>query len=260
MACEFSVADSEPKFENGQGPGGIASAILANNNNSQQLNNNSNANGIGNGINNNGQTSNLNSISSINGGSSGNSNNNLNDSGRSNSDGISWQEGASIIAQSPPNHRLTPILNQCCSLSPVLPRCGPTSSGSPPAPNVIASIFETPAASPAFSTASTSSLGSAAGPTVNRSPVPLPQSGLASLSHTPSLASASPSPARTAILGAAVSTPTPSSTAVPDASEVSAVPTSLQPVSVESVKRPSARARARASLNQLLLLPQPGPC
>ncbi|KAJ8669823.1 hypothetical protein QAD02_001082 [Eretmocerus hayati] len=84
------------------------------------------------------------------------------------SDGMSWHDsGSSSMASSSTtnNPRLTPILNQC-SLSPVLtPRIPP-----------IPSVFETPAASPAFSNASTSSLSS--GPATlqsaltNRSPVP----------------------------------------------------------------------------------------
>ncbi|XP_011500063.1 PREDICTED: protein numb [Ceratosolen solmsi marchali] len=161
--------------------------------------------------------------------------------GRLNSDGMNWQEHPNT--QLSANHRLTPILNQCCSLSPVLSRND--TSNTPSIPLTIASIFETPAASPVFSTASTSSLGSAVGPIINRSPALVAQSALASLSYTPSLASASASAspssssARTTAIATAVSTPTPGSpgsTDLADTSEISAISTSPQPITVEPIE------------------------
>lgn len=127
-----------------------------------------------------------------------NTNNNNTDESNNplNSDGMSWQDSSSSAVSSTINHRLTPILNQC-SLSPVLPRSSVNST--PALMNPIASVFETPAASPAFSTASTSSLSSNAAAVnqfMNRSPVPLPPSARAILGDSPnnSLTSASPPP------------------------------------------------------------------
>ncbi|KAL2723227.1 protein numb isoform X3, partial [Vespula maculifrons] len=86
----------------------------------------------------------------------------------------SWQESSPspILAVNP---RLTPVPNKSSNLSPILPR---TSAATPvvmstPAPNV--GVFGTPtAASPAFSTASTSSLGSAStAVTANKSSIPV---------------------------------------------------------------------------------------
>lgn len=123
-------------------------------------------------------------------------NNNIDESNPLHSDGMSWQDSSSSAVSSTINPRLTPILNSC-SLSPVLPRS--SVNNTPALMNPIASVFETPAASPAFSTASTSSLSSNAAPInqfINRSPVPLPPSAVAILSDSPnnSLISASPPP------------------------------------------------------------------
>ncbi|XP_051154667.1 protein numb isoform X2 [Leptopilina boulardi] len=83
-----------------------------------------------------------------------------------------WQESSSPILAT--NNRLTPILNRSCNLSPVLPRTNITSVVmSTPSQTTVTSIFGTSAASPAFSTASTSSLSSGAPHILNRSPVPV---------------------------------------------------------------------------------------
>ncbi|XP_043792153.1 protein numb isoform X4 [Apis laboriosa] len=108
-------------------------------------------------------------------------NNNNNNNNEKNDDlsnlnhvGPSWQEAPSPVLAS--NHRLTPILNKTSNLSPILPR---TNAPTPivmstPAPNTTVSVFGTSAsASPAFSTASTSSLGNAPTPAMNRSPIPV---------------------------------------------------------------------------------------
>lgn len=118
---------------------------------------------------------------------------------------INWEENST--AQSPvlsSNHRLTPILNQVCNLSPVLPRvttpnlvASSSTLISTPAPAVpLASVFETPAASPAFSSISTSSLSSSvAPPIVNRSPLPLSSRAMSiDSSSIPSISSLSPVP------------------------------------------------------------------
>ncbi|KAF7380001.1 hypothetical protein HZH66_014356 [Vespula vulgaris] len=110
-----------------------------------------------------------------------NNNNNNNDDDDKNEDIAnlndvrpSWQESSPspILAVNP---RLTPVPNKSSNLSPILPR---TSAATPvvmstPAPNV--GVFGTPtAASPAFSTASTSSLGSAStAVTANKSSIPV---------------------------------------------------------------------------------------
>ncbi|XP_072745065.1 protein numb isoform X2 [Anoplolepis gracilipes] len=89
--------------------------------------------------------------------------------------GPSWQESASPVLAS--NHRLTPLL-KTSNLSPVLPRTNvptPVVMSTPAPVSSGVGAFGTPpsAASPAFSTASTSSLGNAPTPAVNRSPLPL---------------------------------------------------------------------------------------
>lgn len=112
----------------------------------------------------------------------------------------SWQESSSISPISVVNPRLTPVLNKCSNLSPVLPR---TSTVTPvvmstPASNV--GVFGTPplptAASPAFSTASTSSLGSSStAVVVNKSSIPVnnPVATPKSTSPSASIASVSSS-------------------------------------------------------------------
>ncbi|KOC70120.1 Protein numb [Habropoda laboriosa] len=88
--------------------------------------------------------------------------------------GPSWQEAPSPVLAS--NHRLTPTLNKTSNLSPVLPRINaPTPIVmSTPASTTTVGVFGTPSsASPAFSTASTSSLGNASTSAVNRSPIPV---------------------------------------------------------------------------------------
>lgn len=82
---------------------------------------------------------------------------------------ISWHE-------TPANQRVTPVLNQSCSLSPVLGRTSDsgTLTSSARGPGNRAGTFRIPpSASPAFSSASTSSMGSSVTPAVNRSPIPL---------------------------------------------------------------------------------------
>lgn len=123
--------------------------------------------------------------------------------------GPSWQDSASPVLAS--NHRLTPIL-KANNLSPVLPR---TNAPTPvimstPAPVSNAGAFGTPpsAASPAFSTASTSSLGNASTPAVNRSPIPI-NSVATPKTSSPSASVASVSPALSASTdGAQVSSAT----------------------------------------------------
>ncbi|XP_033334098.1 NUMB endocytic adaptor protein isoform X2 [Megalopta genalis] len=122
-----------------------------------------------------------------------NNNNNNNNNNDKNDDlsnlnhvGTTWQESPSPVL----NHRLTPILSKTSNLSPILPR---TSTATPSAMNAPAAstvgVFGTPpSASPAFSTASTSSLGNTSTPAVNRSPIPK------TASPTTSVASASPAP------------------------------------------------------------------
>ncbi|KAH0956380.1 hypothetical protein HN011_010287 [Eciton burchellii] len=124
-----------------------------------------------------------------------NNNNDKNDELSLNHVGPSWQESASPVLAS--NHRLTPIL-KASNLSPVLPRTNaptPVVMSTPAPVSSSVGAFGTPpsAASPAFSTASTSSLGNASTPAVNRSPIPInstmtPKTG----SPSTSVASASP--------------------------------------------------------------------
>lgn len=109
--------------------------------------------------------------------------------------GPNWQESASPVLAS--NHRLTPLL-KASNLSPVLPR---TNAPTPvvmstPAPVSSVGAYGTPpsAASPAFSTASTSSLGNTSTPAVNRSPI-LINSLMTSKTSSPSTSIASVSPA-----------------------------------------------------------------
>ncbi|XP_014471076.1 PREDICTED: protein numb isoform X3 [Dinoponera quadriceps] len=108
--------------------------------------------------------------------------------------GPSWQDSASPVLAS--NHRLTPIL-KASNLSPILPRNAPTAVVmSTPAPASTVGAFGTPpsAASPAFSTASTSSLGNTSTPAVNRSPIPI-NSVMTPKTNSPSASVASVSPA-----------------------------------------------------------------
>ncbi|XP_029164997.1 protein numb isoform X4 [Nylanderia fulva] len=142
-------------------------------------------------------------------------NNNNNDNNKSdelgglNHVGPSWQESASPVLAS--NHRLTPLL-KTSNLSPVLPRTN--------APTPV--IMSTPApstASPAFSTASTSSLGNTSTSAVNRSPIPI------SSAMTPKTSSPSASVA-------SVSSALSISTDVGQVSSATSVPTALvQPLS-----------------------------
>nr|XP_012229045.1 PREDICTED: protein numb isoform X1 [Linepithema humile] len=126
-----------------------------------------------------------------------NNNNDKNDELSSlNHVGPSWQESASPVLAS--NHRLTPIL-KTSNLSPVLPRTNaptPVVMSAPVSSSVGA--FGTPpsAASPAFSTASTSSLGNTSTPAVNRSPIPI-NSAITPKTNSPSTSTASVSPAST---------------------------------------------------------------
>lgn len=88
--------------------------------------------------------------------------------------GPSWQESASPVLAS--NHRLTPLL-KTSNLSPVLPRTNaptPVVISTPAPVSSGVGAFGTPpsAASPAFSTTSTSSLGNTPTPAVNKSPIP----------------------------------------------------------------------------------------
>lgn len=108
-------------------------------------------------------------------------NNNNNDNNKSdepgglNHVGSSWQESASPVLAS--NHRLTPLL-KTSNLSPVLPRTNaptPVIMSTPAPVSSGVGAFGTPpsTASPAFSTASTSSLGNTSTSAVNRSPIPI---------------------------------------------------------------------------------------
>ncbi|XP_046470798.1 protein numb isoform X1 [Neodiprion pinetum] len=118
-------------------------------------------------------------------------NNNINNN-NINHVGPSWQDEPTLA-----NSRLTPILNRSCNLSPVLPRTSVTPAMmSTPGPTPTVGVFGTPPnASPAFSSASTSSLGgNTTTPSLNRSPVPVnsvtplnrsPNSGLPSTSPIP---------------------------------------------------------------------------
>lgn len=108
----------------------------------------------------------------------------------------SWQESASPVLTS--NHRLTPIL-KASNLSPVLPRTNaptPVVMSTPAPVSSSVGAFGTPpsAASPAFSTASTSSLGNTSTPAVNRSPIPI-NSAMTPKTSSPSTSVASVSPA-----------------------------------------------------------------
>ncbi|KAK9303329.1 hypothetical protein QLX08_004928 [Tetragonisca angustula] len=131
-----------------------------------------------------------------------NNNNNNNNNNDKNDDlsnlnhvGPSWQEASSPVLAS--NHRLTPILNKTSNISPILPR---TNAPSPivmstPAPTTTVGVFGTPpSASPAFSTASTSSLGNASITAVNRSSIPV-TCALTPKTSSPTTSVASVSPA-----------------------------------------------------------------
>ncbi|XP_060814515.1 protein numb isoform X2 [Bombus pascuorum] len=132
---------------------------------------------------------------SLNNNNNNNNNDKNDDLSNLNHVGPSWQEAPSPVLAS--NHRLTPILNKTSNLSPILPR---TNAPTPiimstPAPTTTVGVFGTPpSASPAFSTASTSSLGNASTPAVNRSPIPV-TSVMISKTNSPtttSVASVSP--------------------------------------------------------------------
>ncbi|XP_011877380.1 PREDICTED: protein numb isoform X2 [Vollenhovia emeryi] len=135
--------------------------------------------------------------------------------------GPSWQESASPVLAS--NRRLTPLL-KASNLSPVLPRTNaptPVVMSTPAPVSSSVGAFGTPpsAASPAFSTASTSSLGNTSTPAVNRSPVPI-NSTVTSKTSSPSTSIASVSPA------------VPISTDVAQVSSTTGIPTALvQPLS-----------------------------
>lgn len=132
---------------------------------------------------------------SLNNNNNNNNNDKNDDLSNLNHVGPSWQEAPSPVLAS--NHRLTPILNKTSNLSPILPR---TNAPTPivmstPAPNTTVSVFGTPAsASPAFSTASTSSLANAPTPAMNRSPIPV-TSVMTPKTSSPTTSMASVSPA-----------------------------------------------------------------
>ncbi|XP_011637936.1 protein numb isoform X1 [Pogonomyrmex barbatus] len=111
--------------------------------------------------------------------------------------GSSWQESAAspVLAS---NHRITPLL-KTSNLSPVLPRTNaptPVVMSTPAPVSSSVGAFGTPpsAASPAFSTASTSSLGNMSTSAVNRSPIPI-NSAMTPKTSSPSTSIASVSPA-----------------------------------------------------------------
>ncbi|XP_017763372.1 PREDICTED: protein numb isoform X1 [Eufriesea mexicana] len=111
---------------------------------------------------------------SLNNNNNNNNNDKNDDLSNLNHVGPSWQESPSPVLAS--NHRLTPILNKTSNLSPILPRTNPPTPivMSTPAPTTTVGVFGTPpSVSPAFSTASTSSLGNASTPAINRSPIPM---------------------------------------------------------------------------------------
>ncbi|XP_058809336.1 protein numb isoform X2 [Phymastichus coffea] len=167
------------------------------------------------------------------------------------SDGASWQESSSSVLSSTNNNsngkdaRLTPILNQC-SISPVLTR---SSVNSTPALPAIASIFDTPAASPSFSNASGSSLSS----TTGRSPVPIPPPRSID-SPNVSLASASPitagavsnavgpilGPVSTPMLASGISSNMSGITEIPNSTAVQLMAMPAVPVMSSSANLPNA--------------------
>ncbi|XP_043590472.1 protein numb isoform X4 [Bombus pyrosoma] len=162
---------------------------------------------------------------SLNNNNNNNNNDKNDDLSNLNHVGPSWQEAPSPVLAS--NHRLTPILNKTSNLSPILPR---TNAPTPiimstPAPTTTVGVFGTPpSASPAFSTASTSSLGNASTPAVNRSPIPV-TSVMISKTNSPTTSVASVSPA---LSGSIINdTSQISQTSVPNTISTSAV----QPVS-----------------------------
>ncbi|XP_020707357.2 protein numb isoform X2 [Athalia rosae] len=120
-------------------------------------------------------------------------NNNINNN-NINHVGPSWQD-TPVLA----NSRLTPILNRSCNLSPVLPRTSISQSiMNTPAPTSTVGVFGTPPnPSPAFSSASTSSLGGTTTPSLNRSPIPI--NTVTPLNRSPNTSIASPSPIPTSI-------------------------------------------------------------
>lgn len=145
-----------------------------------------------------------------------NNNNDKNDDlSNVNNVGPSWQDSASPVLAS--NHRLTPIL-KTSNLSHVLPK---TNAPTPvvmstPAPISSVGAFGTPpqASSPAFSTASTSSLGNTSTPAaVNRSPILIN-------STTPKTSSPS-------VSVASVSSALSASTDVAQVSSATSIPTAL---------------------------------
>lgn len=147
--------------------------------------------------------------------------------------GPSWQDSPSSALTT--KHRLTPVLNRSCNLSPVLPRTNAaTVVMSTPAASVVSStvgVFGTPpSASPAFSTASTSSsLASIVNPTINRSPIPINSVTPVANSPNVSMTSSSVSPVLSVV------------TKVNQVTIVSSVQTtaSVQPVStVTSLPKP----------------------
>ncbi|XP_068976467.1 protein numb isoform X5 [Bombus flavifrons] len=163
---------------------------------------------------------------SLNNNNNNNNNDKNDDLSNLNHVGPSWQEAPSPVLAS--NHRLTPILNKTSNLSPILPR---TNAPTPiimstPAPTTTVGVFGTPpSASPAFSTASTSSLGNVSTPAVNRSPIPPVASVMISKTNSPTTSVASVSPA---LSGSIVNdTSQISQTSVPNTISTSAV----QPVS-----------------------------
>ncbi|XP_076749663.1 NUMB endocytic adaptor protein isoform X2 [Xylocopa sonorina] len=129
-------------------------------------------------------------------------NNNNNNNDEKNEDlsnlnhvGPSWQEASSPVLAS--NHRLTPILNKTSNLSPILPRTNaptPIVMSTPAATTTVAPYATPASASPAFSTASTSSLGNTSTPAVNRSPIQMSSVTPKTSSPPTSVTSGSPTP------------------------------------------------------------------
>uniref|UniRef100_A0A0C9R5Y7 Numb_1 protein n=1 Tax=Fopius arisanus TaxID=64838 RepID=A0A0C9R5Y7_9HYME len=86
---------------------------------------------------------------------------------------VTWRDGQSPVVT---NSRLTPVLNSTSNLTPIMSRLNASTLTSTPALQGGGGPFGTPpTASPAFSTASTSSMGSSIPSTVNRSPIPMNQ-------------------------------------------------------------------------------------
>ncbi|XP_076289530.1 NUMB endocytic adaptor protein isoform X2 [Lasioglossum baleicum] len=156
-----------------------------------------------------------------------NNNNNNNNNNDKNDDlsnlnhvGTTWQDSPSPVPTS--NHRLTPSLTKTSNVSPILPRTNaatPSVMSTPVASTV--GVFGTPpSASPAFSTASTSSLGNASTPAINRSPIPKTTSPTTSItSASPALSGSLANDASQISAGNSIST-----TAVEPVSTTSALP------------------------------------